>query len=124
MRRIATTKLLFTLGGVRAAMSTTASADSARDIVTFGGQNIGHVIVDTNANHTTIDYAVKNNGARSPGHREVAAATPKRARRSSIPFHIRVLSEQLEGAQRIGVVQPTDFVGQFFADQSRDLRIV
>jgi len=69
MRRIATTKLLFTLGGVRAAMSTTASADSAPDIVTFGGQNIGHVIVDTNANHTTIDYAVKNNGGRSPGHR-------------------------------------------------------
>jgi imidazolonepropionase-like amidohydrolase len=40
----------------------TFAADSARYTVIFGGQNVGHVFVDTNANLTTIDYNVKNNG--------------------------------------------------------------
>jgi hypothetical protein len=39
-----------------------SAADSARYSVIFGGQNIGHVIADTTANHTTIDFNVKNNG--------------------------------------------------------------
>jgi hypothetical protein len=38
------------------------AADSARYTVIFGGQKVGHVIADTTANRTTIDYNVKNNG--------------------------------------------------------------
>jgi imidazolonepropionase-like amidohydrolase len=38
------------------------AVDTARYTVIFGGQNIGHVNVDTKANVTTIDYNVKNNG--------------------------------------------------------------
>ena len=38
------------------------AADTARYSVIFGGQNIGHVNVDTKADLTTIDYNVKNNG--------------------------------------------------------------
>ena len=38
------------------------AADTARYSVIFGGQNIGHVNVDTKAGVTTIDYNVKNNG--------------------------------------------------------------
>ncbi len=45
-----------------AAISTSAFADTARYTVIAGGQNVGHVIVDTTANRTTIDFNVKNNG--------------------------------------------------------------
>lgn len=38
------------------------AADSARYSVIYGGTNIGHVIADTTANRTTIDFNVKNNG--------------------------------------------------------------
>src|SRR3954468_6759888 len=38
------------------------ASDSAHFSVIFGGQNVGHVFADTNANRTTIDYNVKNNG--------------------------------------------------------------
>jgi hypothetical protein len=38
------------------------AADTARYSVIYGGTNIGHVNVDTNAGVTTIDYNVKNNG--------------------------------------------------------------
>ena len=53
--------LAFTL--TLTALSTTAfAADSARYTVISGGQNVGHVFVDTKAAVTTIDYNVKNNG--------------------------------------------------------------
>ncbi len=46
-----------------AAVSTHAFAtDAARYTVIYGGQNVGHVFVDTKADLTTIDYNVKNNG--------------------------------------------------------------
>jgi imidazolonepropionase-like amidohydrolase len=45
------------------ALCTTAfAADSARYTVIFGGENVGHVFVDTTAGVTKIDYNVKNNG--------------------------------------------------------------
>jgi imidazolonepropionase-like amidohydrolase len=45
------------------ALATTAfAAESARYTVIFGGVNVGHVIVDTTAGLTKIDYNVKNNG--------------------------------------------------------------
>jgi len=45
------------------ALSATAiAADSARYTVISGGQNVGHVFVKTEANLTTIDYDVKDNG--------------------------------------------------------------
>src|SRR4051812_16405493 len=51
------------LAFVLAAISTGAfAANPARYSVIYGGENIGHVIVDSTANHTTIDYNVKNNG--------------------------------------------------------------
>src|SRR5689334_15325132 len=48
------------------------AADSARYTVIFGGQNVGHVFVDTKAGLTTIDYNVKNNG-RGPTMAETIA---------------------------------------------------
>jgi imidazolonepropionase-like amidohydrolase len=52
-----------TLTLVLTALCTTAvAADTARYTVIFGGQNVGHVFVDTKTNLTTIDYNVKNNG--------------------------------------------------------------
>ena len=54
---------LFTLTLALTALSTTAfPADSARYTVIFGGQNVGHVFVDTKAGLTKIDYNVKSNG--------------------------------------------------------------
>jgi imidazolonepropionase-like amidohydrolase len=48
---------------VLTALCTTAvAADSARYTVIFGGQNVGHVFVDTKAGVTKVDYNVKNNG--------------------------------------------------------------
>jgi imidazolonepropionase-like amidohydrolase len=38
------------------------AADSARYTVISGGQNVGHLFVDTKAAVTTVDYNVKNNG--------------------------------------------------------------
>jgi hypothetical protein len=38
------------------------ASDSARYSVIYGGKNIGHVVADTTANRTTIDFNVKNNG--------------------------------------------------------------
>jgi hypothetical protein len=40
----------------------TFATDTARYTVIFGGQNVGHVLVDTTANRATVDYNVKNNG--------------------------------------------------------------
>ena len=50
--------LLLTLTAIPAA----TFAAPARYSVIYGGTNIGHVIADTTANRTTIDYNVKNNG--------------------------------------------------------------
>ena len=44
------------------ASASASAADSARYTVIFGGQKVGHVVADTTANRTTIDYNVKNNG--------------------------------------------------------------
>ncbi len=38
------------------------AADTARYTAIFGGQNVGHVFVDTVANRTKIDFDIKNNG--------------------------------------------------------------
>jgi imidazolonepropionase-like amidohydrolase len=54
---------LLTLAAALAFLSTAAfAATPARYSVIYGGTNIGHVIADTTANRTTVDYNVKNNG--------------------------------------------------------------
>jgi len=54
---------LFALAFALAAVSSGAfAADTARYTVIFGGQNVGHVNIDTKADGTTVDYNVKNNG--------------------------------------------------------------
>ena len=39
-----------------------ASAETAAFTVVFGGKNVGHLIVDTKGDTTTVDFDVKNNG--------------------------------------------------------------
>jgi hypothetical protein len=56
------TRLLALALALAAIPTHTFAADTARYSVIFGGQNIGHVNVDTKADLTTIDYNVKNNG--------------------------------------------------------------
>jgi imidazolonepropionase-like amidohydrolase len=53
---------LFALVLSFAAIPAVSLATPVRYTVIYGGTNIGHVIADTTANRTTIDYNVKNNG--------------------------------------------------------------
>jgi imidazolonepropionase-like amidohydrolase len=54
------------------APSIAIAADSARYSTIFGGKNIGHVLVTTTGNRSTVDYDVKNNG-RGPTMAETIA---------------------------------------------------